>query len=95
MVLHATVQGVRLHTLDVTVSGVFDNILEWAGRAEPGNSGYRAIDISASVSADADEDTLRDIWERALAGSAVAQSLVRATPVMAVMEVVDRPASEA
>ncbi|WP_327436574.1 MULTISPECIES: hypothetical protein [unclassified Streptomyces] len=32
---------------------------------------------------------LRDLWERALAGSPVAQTISRPTPVVAVLEVVD------
>ncbi|UWP79872.1 OsmC family protein [Dactylosporangium fulvum] len=86
VVMHATVQNVRLTSLVVHVSGTFDNVLRWAGIESAGNPGYRGIDLRATMSGEADDDTLRDIWDRALAGSPVAQTINRETPVITIVE---------
>ncbi|WP_028927247.1 OsmC family protein [Pseudonocardia acaciae] len=88
VVMHATVQGVRLSSLTVEVAGTFDNVLKWAGLDESGNPGYRGAEVRARISGEAADDVLRDIWDRALAGSPVAQTINRRTPVLAVVDVV-------
>jgi uncharacterized OsmC-like protein len=92
IVLHATLQDVRLTSIDVQVSGTFDNILRWAGLESTGNPGYRAVELRATIAADVDDDVIRDIWDRALSGSPVAQTVSLPTPVIAVMEIAGRSA---
>lgn len=87
VLMHATVRGIELTAVDVTVSGTFENVLRWAGIESEGNPGYRGVEVRASIAADVDDDTVRDIWERAVAGSPVAQSVNRRTPVVAVLTV--------
>jgi uncharacterized OsmC-like protein len=80
-VLNATRRGIRVHDLEIVLEGHFDNILKWAGHAPEGNPGYRGITAKFFVKADADPDTLREIWRLAVEGSPVTQTVVRGTPV--------------
>jgi uncharacterized OsmC-like protein len=80
-VLNATRQGVSIHDLEVALEGNFDNILKWAGMDETGNPGYGGIKAKVYVRADADDETLRGIWQQAVDGSPVTQSVAQATPI--------------
>jgi uncharacterized OsmC-like protein len=86
-VLNATRRSVRIENLEIAVEGNFENILKWAGLDESGNPGYGAIRAKCFVKADADEDTLRGIWENAWQGSPVTQSVMRATGIETEFEV--------
>ena len=52
-----------------------------AGVEDEGNPGYGSISAKCYVRADADEDTLREIWRLAVEGSPVTQSVVNPTQV--------------
>ena len=80
-ILNATRQGIRVRNFEVAVEGNFDNILKWADLDDSGNPGYGSIRAKAFVQADADEATLRALWEKAVAGSPVTQTISHATPV--------------
>jgi uncharacterized OsmC-like protein len=87
-VLHATTERVRIDSIELSLTGSFDNILRWAGLSKTGNPGYRSIEVTAQISGDADENRLRDLWDRAVAGSPVMQTITNPTPVFTIMEVV-------
>ena len=70
----------KIHNLEIALEGHFENILKWAGLDDAGNPGYGGLSAKLFVRADADEDTLRDLWKKAVDGSPVTQSVVRATP---------------
>lgn len=80
-VLNATLRGVEIHDLEIALEGNFANILKWAGHAPEGNPAYGSIKAKAYVRSDADEKVLREIWEAALDGSPVAQTVLRPTPI--------------
>jgi len=80
-VLNATRRGIRIHDMEIALEANFDNILKWAGQCPTGNPGYRGITAKLFVKADADEATLRELWQLAYEGSPVTQSVVRGTPV--------------
>src|SRR6266545_41445 len=80
-VLNATRQGVRIDNLEIALEGSFDNILKWAGLDEGGNPAYGEVKAKLYVKADADEQTLREIWKKAVDGSPVTQGVARATPI--------------
>jgi uncharacterized OsmC-like protein len=80
-VLNATRQGVKIENLEIAVEGNFENILKWAGLEESANPGYGGVKAKVYVQADADEQTLREIWKKAVDGSPVTQSVARATPI--------------
>ena len=87
-VLNATRQGVKIRNLEIAMEGNFENILKWAGLDDTGNPGYGGVTAKVFVSADADEATLREIWNLAVAGSPVTQSVANATQVTAEFEMV-------
>ena len=87
-VLNATTRGIKIHDLEIAMEGTFDNILRWAGHSATGNPGYRGIKAKLFVRADADEKTLRELWQLALDGSPVTQSVIRGTPVATEFEAV-------
>jgi uncharacterized OsmC-like protein len=80
-VLNATKKGIKIHDLEIALEGYFDNILKWAGIDEAGNPGYRGITAKVFVKADANEETLKEIWKLAVEGSPVTQSVLRETRV--------------
>ena len=86
-VLNATKRGIKIHDLEIAIDGYFDNIRKWAG-VDDGNPGYGSITAKVFVRADADEDTLREIWKLAVEGSPVTQSVMRETKVNAEFEMV-------
>ena len=85
-VLNATRQGVQIKNLEIALEGNFDNILKWADLDDAGNPGYGGITAKVYVQADADEATLRKIWQKAVDGSPVAQSVTRPTPINVAFE---------
>jgi uncharacterized OsmC-like protein len=87
-VLNATRRGVQINNLEIAVEGHFQNILKWAGLDDDGNPGYGGIDVKIYAQGDADEATLQEIFDLAVAGSPVAQTVTRATPVHAELEIV-------
>jgi len=86
-ILNATKRGIKVHNLEIAIDGYFDNIRKWAG-VDEGNPGYGSITAKVFVRADADEETLRDIWKLAVEGSPVTQSVIRETKVTTEFEVV-------
>lgn len=80
-VLNATKRGVKIHDLEIALQGNFENILKWAGHSDEGNPGYPEITAKCYVSADADEETLREIWRCAYEGSPVTQTVARSTKI--------------
>ena len=83
-VVNATKQSIRIHDLE----GYVDNIRKWAGVEDEGNPGYGKISAKCFVRADADDDTLREIWRLAVEGSPVTQSVANQTSVETDFEMV-------
>ncbi|MEE9277007.1 MAG: OsmC family protein [Dehalococcoidia bacterium] len=87
-VLNATRQGVPIKNLEIALEGNFAHIEKWAGLDDSGNPGYGGITAKVYVQADADEATLRAIWQKAVDGSPVTQSVARETPITTEFEIV-------
>lgn len=85
-VLNATRRGVKLENLEIVLEGNFENILKWAGHAPDGNPAYPSIKAKCFVRADADEQTLREIWKAAVEGSPVTQTVARPTEIITEFE---------
>jgi uncharacterized OsmC-like protein len=85
-VLNATRRGVKIHDLEIALEGNFENILKWAGHSQAGNPGYPSIKAKCFVRADADEKTLREIWQAAVDGSPVTQTVARPTQIITEFE---------
>lgn len=87
-IVNATRRGVKVHDLEVAIEGYFDNIRKWAGVEDEGNPGYGKISAKAYVRADADEETLRDIFRLAVEGSPVTQTVRHSNEVETDFEVI-------
>lgn len=87
MVLHATLAGIRLDDLRVTVRARFDNILRWAGLADQGNPGFHSLEIVAEVVADSSDEVLNTLWNKAVSGSPVAQTVTRPTSLVTQLKI--------
>jgi uncharacterized OsmC-like protein len=85
-VLNATRRGVKIHDLEIALEGNFENILKWAGHSQSGNPGYPSIKAKCFVRADADEKVLREIWQAAVDGSPVTQTVARPTQIITEFE---------
>jgi uncharacterized OsmC-like protein len=85
-VLNATKRGIKVHDLEIALEGNFGNILKWAGHSPTGNPGYPTVTAKCFVRADADEKTLREIWQAAIDGSPVTQTVARPTNIVAEFE---------
>lgn len=85
-VLNATRRGVKLENLEIVLEGNFENILKWAGHAPDGNPAYPSIKAKCFVRADANEQTLREIWKAAVEGSPVTQTVARPTEIITEFE---------
>jgi uncharacterized OsmC-like protein/TusA-related sulfurtransferase len=75
--IHASRRGVQVEALEISLSGQIDNIYVFLGIEQDGHSGFRAINGTLYVRADADEDTLQAIWQQTLAASPLVNTLVR------------------
>ena len=76
-VLNATKQGIRIYELEVAMEGNFENIRKWAGVVDEGHPGYNVIKAKCFVKADADKAVLQEIWQLAIDGSPVTQTVVK------------------
>jgi len=77
-VLNATKRGVSIRNLELTLESSIDNILIFLGLSQEGHSGFKEIAVKAYVDADADEETLQEIWQESIRSSPVGNSLSRA-----------------
>ena len=76
-VYNATKRGIELYNLEIALEGQTDNVLTFLGLSEEGHAGYREITAKAYVQGDADEATLREVWEQTVNTSPVGNSLSR------------------
>ena len=75
--LNATKQGVKIYDAEIAIEGNIDNILTFLGLSEEGHSGYRDVVVKLYVKADADEETLRRVWQYTVQTSPVCNTLIR------------------
>ena len=80
-VLNATLRGIELYNLEVTMDSTQDNIFTFLQLEEAGHSGFDNITAKLYVQADADEAVLREIWETTLQTSPVGNSLTRTVAI--------------
>lgn len=77
----ASRRGIDVRNLEVSLKAQADNILVFLGIEQEGHPGFRAVEGSVYVDADADDEALQAIWEETLLRSPVTQSLLRQVPV--------------
>ncbi len=76
-VLLATQRGIHVENLEVAVESTQDNSFKFLGIDDLGHPGFDQVTAKLYVQADADEATIRELWERTLDRSPVANSLSR------------------
>jgi uncharacterized OsmC-like protein len=78
-VWNATRRGIAIHNLEVVLDSTQDNAFTFIGIDSPdqGHSGLDEIKAKLYVQADADEETIREIWDHTLKTSPVGNSLAR------------------
>ena len=81
-VLNATKRGVKIRNLEIALEGELDNILVFFGLSDKGHPGYKRIVAKAYVDAEADEKTLREIWEETVKTSPVGCTLIKNVEVV-------------
>ncbi len=77
----ASRRGIAVQNLEVSLKAQADNILVFLGIEGQGHPGLKAIEGTLFVEAEAEEDTLRALWEETLLRSPLTQSLIRHVPV--------------
>ena len=75
--MHASRRGIQVEALEIALSGQIDNIFVFLGVEQQGHSGFRAITGTLYVRADADEETLQELWRHTVTVSPVTNTLVR------------------
>jgi uncharacterized OsmC-like protein/TusA-related sulfurtransferase len=83
--MHASRRGIQVEALEISLSGQIDNIFVFLGVEQAGHSGFRTISGTLYVRADADEETLQDIWQHTVAVSPMANTLIRPVDVKVAM----------
>ena len=84
----ATLRNITIHNLEVSLEGELDNINVFLALSDEGHSGYKSISLTLYVSADADEETLRKIFEEAIRRSPLVSTLNNAVEVKGVIRIV-------
>lgn len=85
---NATKRGVRIRDLEVFLEGELDNILVFLGLSNQGHPGYKRIYAKAYVDAEADEKTVKEIWEETVKTSPVGHTLTRSVDVVPEIKIV-------
>ena len=75
-VLNASRQGIAIRNMEIALDAEQNNVFTFFGLAEDGHSGFSGITAKLFVQADADEETLREVWATTIKTSPVGNSLV-------------------
>jgi hypothetical protein len=75
---HATRRGVEVDAMEASIFGRLNNPLVYLGVVgESGHPGFDTISCTLYVSADADEEVLKEVWRTTLARSPLVNTLDR------------------
>jgi uncharacterized OsmC-like protein/TusA-related sulfurtransferase len=79
----ASRRSIEVRNLEVSLKAGADDILVYLGIDDPskGHPGFKAIEVTLYVDADADESLLQSLLDETIVRSPVAQTLLRSTPV--------------
>lgn len=87
-VLNASKQGITLHNMEIALDAQQDNVFTFFGIEKDGHSGFNGITAKLFVQADADEETLRKIWDTTIKTSPVGNSLVHNVSITPEIDVI-------
>jgi uncharacterized OsmC-like protein len=82
-------QGIQLHAIEIALNARLDNILTHLGVVgEQGHPGFAAIEGTAYVGSDAEDDPIQRAWQRTLDRSPLYHTLTRCAAVTISLKVV-------
>jgi uncharacterized OsmC-like protein len=82
-------QGIPLHAIEITLNARLDNVLTHLGVVgEQGHPGFAAIEGTAYVGSDAEEEAIQRAWQRTLDRSPLYHTLSRCASVTIALKVV-------
>jgi len=87
-IFNATKRGVRIRNLEIALEGEIDNILVFLGLSNQGYPGYKRVVAKAYIDAEADEETIKEIWEETVRTSPVGTTLERPVEIVPEVKVV-------
>ncbi len=80
-VFQATRRGVKIHDCEIALEGTFGSIKNWAGLSDESTPGYPEVKAKMYVRADADKETLLELWNEAWKRSVVTQTVSRGAKI--------------
>ena len=87
-VLNASKKGIAIRNLEIALDSQQDNVFTFFGISEEGHSGFNGITAKLFVQADADEETLRKIWDTTVKTSPVGNSLAHNVAITPEIDVI-------
>jgi uncharacterized OsmC-like protein len=81
LILGASKQGIKLRNLEISVETTQDNVFKFLGLDDQGHPGFDSVKVKAYVQADADEETIRRLWECTVESSPVGNTISRGAPL--------------
>jgi len=81
-VLNATARGIRIRDLEIALEGDLDNVLVFFGLSDKGHPGYREVRVKVYVDADADEKTLKEVWDYVVRTSPVGNTFTQSVKLI-------------
>jgi len=87
-VLNASQKGIHIHNLEVAVDSTQNNVFTFLGLATDGHPGFDTINAKLFVQADADEETIKQIWAHTVNTSPVHNSLTRTVTIKPEVEII-------
>lgn len=94
-VFNATRRGITIRNLEVALQSAHNNYLTFLRLSTDGHPGLREITPKLYVQADADEATIREIWEHTVKASPVGNSLARSVMINPEVDVLPSQARRA
>ncbi len=88
LIINASRRNIELYNLELVCESTQNNAFSFMGINDEGHSGIDEIKVKLYVQADADEATLREVWDHTLRTSPVGNTLinnVRITPELSVI----------
>jgi len=87
-VMNATQRGITVRNLEVALESTQNNVFTFLGISSDGHPGFEEITAKLYVQADADEATLREIWDHTVATSPVHNSLTRTVTIKPEVDII-------
>lgn len=87
-VFNATTRGIRIRNLEVVLECTHDNYFTFLGLSSEGHPGFKEIRTKLYVQANADEATLREVWDHTVKTSPVGNSLARSVTIKPELELI-------